>query len=189
MLTRIILIICVATAGCTLQRSSDGAESLSVASATAAITQSGSRIRATVLTTPDGAVIFTGYHDMDRGEDCQFGLPASDGVVRCLPLASALPASPYFSDAGCTVPTLRTIYYSCAQPPVYLYTTPATSETCPLVQHYGSFYAAIQISDPFYIKSGISCFKITIAAGQVVYGPSGAEIPPTAFQSASPGID
>jgi len=39
------------------------------------VTQSGSRIKARVLSTPDGAKAFDGWVDTQRNEDCAFALP------------------------------------------------------------------------------------------------------------------
>jgi hypothetical protein len=49
--------------------------------------QSGSRIRAKILITDDGARAFQGWHDSQRHEDCEFQRDA-EGTMRCLPLVS-----------------------------------------------------------------------------------------------------
>jgi hypothetical protein len=62
--------------------------------------QSGTRIKAKVLTTPDGAKSFAGWRDTQRNEDCSF-LLAADGQTRCLPTGVMFPAE-FFADSTCT---------------------------------------------------------------------------------------
>src|SRR6185295_8706491 len=50
--------------------------------------ESGSRLKAIVLTTPDGTQYFNGWHDTMLDEDCWFDV-AADGQLRCLPAITA----------------------------------------------------------------------------------------------------
>jgi hypothetical protein len=45
---------------------------------------SGTRIKARVVTTPDGAKMFVGIYDNDLQTECSFST-AADGITRCLP--------------------------------------------------------------------------------------------------------
>jgi hypothetical protein len=67
--------------------------------------QSGTRIKMKVLTTPDGAKSFQGWHDTQLDIDCQF-LAATDGQTRCLPLGTAY-AQTFFAAGGSCAPTYR----------------------------------------------------------------------------------
>lgn len=65
---------------------------------------SGSRIRARVVSTPDGATDLVGWRDTQLDIDCSFSDPG-DGVLRCLPRALDLGgAFTEFADPDCTVP-------------------------------------------------------------------------------------
>ena len=82
--------------------------------------ESGSRLKAEVLNTPDGAQAFLGWYDSQLQIDCSFAT-ASDGQVRCLPnLGSIVKVSGYFSDASCSE---RLVAGTCAnmQTPAYAY--------------------------------------------------------------------
>lgn len=65
---------------------------------------SGTRIKARLATTADGASMFRSWYDseLDGGTDCWPAL-AGDGVLRCLP-AAGLYAGRYFKDTGCLTP-------------------------------------------------------------------------------------
>ena len=75
---------------------------------------SGSRIKARVLSTADGAKAFAGYYDSSLAMPCSFN-HAADDTLRCLPTNVAYVAS-YFSDLGCGTPLAYTTA-GCA--PVY----------------------------------------------------------------------
>ena len=68
--------------------------------------QSGTRIEARVVTTPDGAKALFGWRDTLLDMNCQFGNTA-DGTVRCVPASVAKLG--YYSDSACTIPVA---YYS-----------------------------------------------------------------------------
>lgn len=67
---------------------------------------SGTRIKARVGTTADGAKMFLGWFDAERGVDCEF-LKAADGQTRCLPVGPSVQAGKLFSDSACTTPVIR----------------------------------------------------------------------------------
>jgi hypothetical protein len=64
--------------------------------------QSGTRIKAEYLVTPDGARSFNGFFDSQRNEPCSM-LKSTDGVTRCLPTGTLDVSDLYFADAACTV--------------------------------------------------------------------------------------
>lgn len=66
---------------------------------------SGSRLRARVWRSPDGARAFIGWHDLQLGVDCTLEL-AADGVIRCLPVTTN--GAIAYLDATCTTPILLT---------------------------------------------------------------------------------
>jgi hypothetical protein len=61
---------------------------------------SGSRLRARVQTSPDGAKAMIGWYDSQLRINCA-AQTAADGQTRCLPLTSISVGS-FFSDTGCT---------------------------------------------------------------------------------------
>jgi hypothetical protein len=84
-----------------------------VPDAKADVYQSGTRLRAKYLLGEDGSRLFQwGFHDMQRNEDCFFGL-AADGVQRCLPSPVAS-GSGFFSDVGCSVPLAAVAKNACS---------------------------------------------------------------------------
>lgn len=66
--------------------------------------KSGSRIKAKVMTTEDGAQAFMGWYDTVLEIDCSMGLVADDGNSRCLPIYLIVYDMGYFSDSGCLNP-------------------------------------------------------------------------------------
>lgn len=67
-----------------------------------AIYASGSRIKARVGSTPDGARTFLGWYDTQLQAECYMfpSYKTTDGVVRCLPGLALVAA--YYADATCT---------------------------------------------------------------------------------------
>jgi hypothetical protein len=66
--------------------------------------QSGTRLKARMLVTADGAKAFVGWRDTVRNENCSFWNTA-DGKLRCLPTACAGPISTpprMYADENCT---------------------------------------------------------------------------------------
>ena len=63
---------------------------------------SGTRLRATYITSAEGARQFTGWFDTERKEACQFQV-AEDQKLRCLPTAGLAIFTGVYSDAKCTV--------------------------------------------------------------------------------------
>jgi hypothetical protein len=63
---------------------------------------SGTRIKARVQSTADGAKAFAGFYDTSLSTACAFNR-AADDTLRCLPTTYAY-AGVYFGDSGCTTP-------------------------------------------------------------------------------------
>jgi hypothetical protein len=75
-----------------------------------ALYKSGSRLKAVVGRTPDGAQAWLGWWDDDLGIDCTFQL-TDDGEERCIPTRSNGQIQ-YFTDPGCSQPLYN--YYEAA---------------------------------------------------------------------------
>ncbi len=71
-----------------------------------ALYESGTRIKARIARTDDGAKQWSGWHDVDLNTDCTFGV-APDGKTRCLPPFITTGAQQY-EDATCTKPMFYT---------------------------------------------------------------------------------
>lgn len=68
--------------------------------------KSGSRIKAKVMTTEDGAQAFATWYDTVLKVDCWItsSLVAEDGKPRCLPMGNYVYDNGYYSDSDCTKP-------------------------------------------------------------------------------------
>lgn len=69
--------------------------------------KSGSRIKAKVLKTSDGAQSFLGWYDTELSTDCIFWYStykAEDGKNRCLPRSAVVSSSNYYTDSNCSKP-------------------------------------------------------------------------------------
>ncbi len=84
---------------------------------------SGSRIKARVVSSADGAKSFAGFYDTQLGTMCSFN-HAADDTLRCLPPLVAYIGS-YYSDSGCATP----LAYATGCAPTYAYKTEA-AVTC-----------------------------------------------------------
>lgn len=84
---------------------------------------SGTRIKARVGTTPDGAKLFLGWHDAELGVDCEF-LKASDGLTRCLPVGPVVQAGTLFADSSCSKPVVRLELGVSEPPPAFVRSSP-----------------------------------------------------------------
>jgi hypothetical protein len=150
--------------------------------------RSGTRIKMKVLTSPDGAKVFQGNYDSQRGEDCSFQV-AADGVTRCLPTAIAGIASPasFFDDASCTVPVA--LSFGCSSVPSYV-AVPISPPTCPPVPGVRVYAAAVRSGAVFFKASASAqCTQTTLSPDITTYRTSGAEIAPSEFQSATLDIE
>jgi hypothetical protein len=148
--------------------------------------RSGTRIKMKMMVSEDGARVFQGNYDSQRGEECNFQ-PAVDGVTRCLPVSYSYAS--LFLDAACTLPVFVTSAAAC--PPKYL--AEVTTDTCPSTYRFGAFYLASQVSPLpalVYGKTTTGCSTgRPVSADSAVYERSGSPIPPTSFQQATLSIE
>src|SRR4051794_20521888 len=78
---------------------------------------SGTRLRAKVYASADGARQWHGWFDQQLQTDCAVTI-AEDGVLRCVP-SGAYYSSDTFADSACTVP-VATGFPACETPPTYV---------------------------------------------------------------------
>ncbi len=81
--------------------------------------ENGTRLRARVVSTDDGARQFVGWRDTELEFDCAFNV-AEDGARRCLPtvlIDPTLSPDTYFADAGCSTPVV--VLVGCDNDPKY----------------------------------------------------------------------
>ena len=150
---------------------------------------SGTRIRARLQTTQDGAKAFLGWYDNQLNINC-FAERAADDSGRCLPMdASILPSSSvnYFSDSGCTESILVAYATAGCSTPLYAYEQ-VTVSTCSSVSGYDSLvqyhiYPIGQELSMAYQGSPSSCHAVTFSAGANY--SVGSEVPPATFASVS----
>jgi hypothetical protein len=139
---------------------------------------SGSRIRARVLSTPDGAQQFVGWHDNMLNIDCSF-LPAPDSTLRCLPAGTIASAASYYSDMHCTSPVgLLTSDAGCT--PAYAQVTATTSASCGATYFNSIVYHYFPVTGPYggtlWAKSGANCVMTTLAVPTWSVWTLGAEV-------------
>ncbi len=148
--------------------------------------KSGTRIKMSVLSTPDGAKQFQGWNDTSRNETCRFVF-ASDGAMRCLPADSAPHVGTYFSDNACTVPAV--IVYTCATAPKYIEVQTA-GVTCGVntAMTYGPVYERGAQLTTIYQRGASTCTATPVSAPYTAYAV-GAQVPIADFQSASTAVE
>lgn len=116
---------------------------------------SGTRLRARVQSSPDGARAWVGWHDATLDLDCARYV-TSDGS-RCLPDGGAM-VIPYYSDASCSTPVARTDDVICSTYAVAL-SRPGRSGIAYVWSTAG------QYSGQTYAIVGASCMSATPPAG------------------------
>ncbi len=149
---------------------------------------SGTRIKARVQSTPDGAKAFAGFYDSTLATPCTFNR-AADDAVRCLP-ANVAYTGTYWGDSGCT--TL--IAYSttgCAATWASKYETTAscvdtgvyTSSARTHVYSIAGAYSGSMV----WVGSPASCTMTTPPAGWAFF-TLGSEVPASTFSAGSVDI-
>lgn len=141
---------------------------------------SGTRIKARVARTPDGAKALLGWRDITLNADCYFSA-AIDGTMRCIPTGPPYNAS-IFADGSCALPAAlgpSGAYHNPKYAPETLYTTnpPRTR-----VYELGVVIIAA------YVRSGSNCVQTTMLPGYTYYARLG-EVAPTTFQSATETLE
>lgn len=146
--------------------------------------QSGSRIRARTLSTPDGARQFLGWWDMELGIACGFS-DSGDGITRCLP-QDVMWAFYDYADAGCT--QLLASRTSCAEPvPPFIVVSELACQIY-VPQHYyetGTEFTAATIYSRY---AAGECKPRNRAEGQSYYR-AGAEQPLSSFQTMTESVE
>jgi hypothetical protein len=151
---------------------------------------SGSRIRARVQTTPDGAKAFVGWSDNQLGINCNF-MTATDGTTRCMPEVVAQVGS-YFSDMGCSTAIASSIY-PCAPPqlPKYAIAYVTIAGTCGMS---GGIMWPYQIrawpvtaayTGTLYTGTPAACNTVTTPPAGYTFYSVGAVVDPTTFAPGS----
>lgn len=139
---------------------------------------SGSRIRARVGVTDDGAKQFLGWRDSQLSLDCTFSDPG-DGQKRCLPSAALVQ---FFADVGCTQPLARVP--SCSVPD-YLMTAP--QYTCPTTA-YAYYERGTELVSPATIYTS-NCQPSDVTNSLYRYFRLGNAAPLTNFAAVSVEIE
>ncbi len=146
---------------------------------------SGDRIKARVVTTPDGAKAHVGWRDTVLNINCAFANPG-DGTTRCLPIAKAWIAS-FYSDALCAVP----LAYSSAQndcvvgAPLHAVRNSSAVATCNANEYFligGPHLGDLYGGDP------ANCYPTTGSDGLSFY-VVGQPVPLSTFQMGAESLD
>ena len=148
--------------------------------------KSGSRIKAEVLRSADGAQQFNGWVDTQLNEKCSF-TAATDGKVRCLP-GGGFSSSGYYANATCTTP-LVVVPDGCAVSK-YTLLSQQLPNTCIFSPKnlYAVHLTAGAYSGPTYRKSGTLCQASAVESGDVAYSLN-PEIPASQFQEATTVVE
>lgn len=147
--------------------------------------KSGSRIKAKVLKTADGAQGFAGWYDVELETDCYFRT-TKDGKTRATP-ASAMyfvETPDYYSDSNCT----KRIYHvsgtrECPYDTTWVYTPLSTEDVCQVSSYRfyrnSSNYAGTRI---YHRDSDEVCIDATESVGKYIFlSKLGEEVDPSIF--------
>lgn len=140
-----------------------------------AFADSGSRLRVQWMTGDDGSKQFSGFYDSKRKETCGWR-KLYDGNTYCTPAAGV--AYSNFSDAGCTQQPVMVVA-PCTPAPLYTVTYNACAADVHVYQR-GAKLALATI----YTGTPSQCIALPPTVGYD-YFALGAEIPPSAFVSAT----
>ena len=148
---------------------------------------SGTRIKARVLSSTDGAKAFAGFYDSMLAMPCSFG-HAADDSVRCLPTNVAY--TTLWADSGCTIPLAYTVP-GCSV--TYAQKT-ETTNSCVDVGYYSvsTRTRIFSVAAPYtgaMIWTGVpgSCNMTTTPAAYSLF-TVGAEVPASNFAAGSVDI-
>jgi hypothetical protein len=143
---------------------------------------SGSRLRARVYVSSDGAKELAGWHDNMRNEDCSF-MAAVDGKTRCLPFAGAgiIIDAGYFVDAQCTMPYAIVTKGCTAKYAYHL----ETVNGCGTNYRYRMYQLGALSNGPtVYTKSGNQCIASAYNSSYPDLYINNTEVQPSAFADA-----
>jgi hypothetical protein len=144
---------------------------------------SGTRLRARVYVSSDGAKQFAGWYDSQRKENCTI-YPAADGVLRCLPYFAPTGqiTDTYFSDAQCTVP-LALVTKGCS--PKYEIRTEVVSACAQQSRYHVLTPGVLANPSTYYVKSANQCIAQTYNSNLPDFWTVGSEIPASSFADAT----
>jgi len=134
--------------------------------------QSGTRLRARVWVSADGAKIFHGFYDTQLKTACTVTI-AEDGLPRCLPARDH--GALYYSDAACTK-AVTVVFDDCAAPYVG-----AQSGTCGTT--FRATTATTSSATTLYDNASGSCAVISVASKALF--EAGPKLAPTGFVKAT----
>lgn len=144
---------------------------------------SGSRLRAVIGETPDGAKEFLGWHDKELNIRCFFLWKTADGTERCLP--SDLLHSVYYEDSACSKPVF--IY---SQKPWCSYQPPrwgSVLDGCGRVAHVYRLGNNTVRPSKLWEKKGTSCVESSVPTDseylELMFYRASEEVPLSTFQS------
>jgi hypothetical protein len=124
-----------------------------------ALYESGTRIKAKVGKTADGAKEFRGWFDTKRNEPCSFS-QGPDGKLRCLPTEVISTMDSFFVDPGCTKPPAGTFCSSSV--PKYVRVT-LKPDVCSAAQSdaFHQIGPPIQIASLYQMNSATKMCELT----------------------------
>ncbi|MCU1280659.1 MAG: hypothetical protein JWM53_4205, partial [bacterium] len=150
---------------------------------------SGTRIKARVQSTPDGAKAFAGFYDSTLTTACSFNR-AADDALRCLPATSAY-AGTYWGDSGCSTLLAYSSTGGCA--PAYAQKSEATA-SCVDIGFYSTnarqrIYAisGAYTGATVWVGAPGSCTMTATPAAFTFY-TLGSEVAPATFATGSVDI-
>jgi hypothetical protein len=141
---------------------------------------SGTRIKARVVRTPDGAKALLGWRDVQLNVDCYFSA-AADSTLRCIPSGPYVTPGLY-ADGSCAIPA------AVATVGVHLspkYAIESIAGAYPLKSRVYDLGPVIPF---YYTRSGGNCLQLTPQPGLVYYARS-VEVPASTFQSATESLE
>jgi len=164
---------------------SSGATGTTGSSSQMDLYQSGTRIKAKTLTTPDGAKSFETWFDSQLGANCG-PQQAADGQQRCLP--SGLFAGTYWSDSDCTQP-LAMNYCTSPAPQFVLLSKVAGSGCSATYSGYHVFPVGASYTGTIYIGTGPGVCSTTTPPAIELFYSLGSEMDPSTFVAWTEQVD
>ena len=144
--------------------------------------KSGTRIKAEVYTTSDGAVSFVSWYDTKLAIECAF-LVSGDGQLHCLPdRQDAVWYSDKFADSKCTKPVVGITTYQ-KQPHWVLMSWYSPAHKCSTSVYTRVYHIGKAYTGPVYQQSGTDCVEVPADYVRCEsFYLIGDEVPPAVFQ-------
>lgn len=144
--------------------------------------QSGTRIKARMLVTADGAKDFRGWKDTQINEACIF-VPTTEAKTRCLPSGDGRGWAAYFADSSCTSPAAL-VGAGCSTPNYLI----AYHLECNQAVADGVYRSGSPTTTCYYKKPDGTCAPFPVATDQTVI-PAAAQQPLTDFVEATETLE